>query len=251
MRRPSFQFYPADWLGNSNLRRCTHAEKGAWIDVMCLMHDAAEYGVLRWPLADIAQAVGCPVEILLALIAKGVMKGADDSECEPLIFTPRHANKDGDPVTLIPAEQGPVWFSSRMVVDEYKRQVRGSSTRFGADNKGKNAAPKPTPKAIPMPAPKPPFGDGASSSSSSSIKKAASLPQAPSNPKETIFTLGVSILTEQGEKESQARTFLGKFAGKDEAKLAEVIGHLAANPKVQAKSYIAGAFKSEERGLVL
>ena len=74
---------------------------------------------------------------------------------------------------------------------------------------------------------------------------------APSNPKEVIFTLGVSILTGQGEKESQARAFLGKFAGRDEAKLAEVIGHLAANPKVQAKSYIAGAFKEEERGLVL
>ena len=33
MRRPSFQFYPADWLGNTNLRRCSHSEKGAWIDV--------------------------------------------------------------------------------------------------------------------------------------------------------------------------------------------------------------------------
>lgn len=74
---------------------------------------------------------------------------------------------------------------------------------------------------------------------------------APSNPKEIIFTLGVSILTGQGERESSARAFLGKFAGQDEAKLAEVIGHLAAHPKVQAKSYIAGAFKPEERGLVI
>jgi uncharacterized protein YdaU (DUF1376 family) len=74
---------------------------------------------------------------------------------------------------------------------------------------------------------------------------------APSSPKEVIFTLGVSILTGQGDKESQARSFLGKFAGKDEAKLAEVIGYLAANPKVQAKGYIAGAFKPEARELVI
>lgn len=81
--------------------------------------------------------------------------------------------------------------------------------------------------------------------------KAASPPSAPSNPKQVIFTLGVSILTSQGEKESKARSFLGKFAARGEAKLAEVIGYLAANPKVQAKAYIAGAFKPEERGLVL
>jgi len=251
MQRPSFQFYPGDWLGNSNLRRCTHAEKGAWIDVMCLMHDAAEYGVLRWPLVEIAQAIGSTVDTLRGLLAKGVMKGSDGAECEPYIFVPRHANKDGDPITLIHATPGPIWYSTRMVRDEYKRQVRGAGSRFGVNGDSKKAAPKPAPEVTSMPTPKPPFGDGASSSSSSSIKKAASLPQAPSNPKETIFTLGVSILTEQGEKESQARTFLGKFAGKDEAKLAEVIGHLAANPKVKAKSYIAGAFKQEERGLVL
>jgi hypothetical protein len=255
MNRPSFQFYPADWLGNSNLRRCTHNEKGAWIDVLCLMHDAAEYGVLRWPLADIAQAVGCPVEALHSLISKGVMKGSDDAECEPLIFTPRHANKDGAPVTLISAQEGPVWYSSRMVVDEHKRQVRGIGTRFGVDGEGEKAAPKPIPEAIPIHAPKPPFGDGASSSSSvyTVSKDTVTAPpsSAPSNPKEIIFTLGVHILTGQGEKESQARSFLGKFAGRDEAKLAEVIGHLAANPKVEAKSYIAGAFKPEARELVI
>jgi hypothetical protein len=248
MQRPSFQFYPADWLGNSNLRRCTHAEKGTWLEIMCLMHDAPEYGVLRWPLSEMAQAIGGAVDTLRGLIAKGVMKGSDDAECDSYEFVPRHAGKDGEPVTLVAASPGPIWYSTRMVRDEYKRQVRGASSRFGADGDGTKADPKTTP----MPAPIPPFGDGASSSSSSSTKrKAASPPQVPSNPKETIFTLGVQILTGQGEKESQARAFLGKFAGQDEEKLAGIIGHLAANPKVQAKGYIAGAFKPEERGLVL
>lgn len=218
---------------------------------MCLMHDAPEYGILRWPLSEIAQAIGGTVDTLRGLLAKGVMKGSDDAECEPYIFVPRHANKDGEPVKLVAASVGPIWYSTRMVRDEYKRQIRGAGSRFGADGDNKKTTPKPTPEATPIPAPMPPFGDGASSSSSSSKKKAASLPLAPSNPKEIIFTLGVSILTGQGEKESSARTFLGKFAGQDEAKLAEVIGHLASNPKVQAKAYIAGAFKPEARGLVL
>lgn len=255
MQRPSFQFYPGDWLGNSNLRRCTHAEKGAWIDVMCLMHDAPEYGILRWPLAEIAQAIGGTVDTLRGLLTKGVLKGSDDAECDPYIFVPRHANKDGEPVTLIPATPGPIWYSIRMVRDEYKRQVRGANSRFGVDGDSKKTAPKPTPEAIPIPTPKHTFGDGASSSSSvyTEGKPSVTAPpsSAPSNPKETIFTLGVSILVGQGEKQSQARSFLGKFAGIDEAKLAEVIGYLAANPKVQAKAYIAGAFKPEERGLVL
>src|SRR5260363_208872 len=85
-----FPVYPADWQANSNLRRCTHAEKGVWISVMCLMHDSEEYGILRWTLKEIAQADGCPASTLKALRVKGVLKGADRSEtCEPFIYTPR------------------------------------------------------------------------------------------------------------------------------------------------------------------
>lgn len=131
MRRPSFQFYPADWLGNTNLRRCTHAEKGAWLDVLCLMHDSEEYGVLRWPLIDIAQAIGCSSDDLKALVTKGVLKGDDTTLDEPFTFSPYSARQYGPTVTLVPAQPGPIWFSSRMVSDEYVRKQRGKGTRFG------------------------------------------------------------------------------------------------------------------------
>lgn len=71
------------------------------------------------------------------------------------------------------------------------------------------------------------------------------------NPKEVIFDLGVSILTKTGATESGARSFLARFAKQDEGKLAEVLGHLAAHPKVEPKAYIAAAFKPEARGLVI
>lgn len=161
MNRPSFQFYPADWLGNSNLRRCTHTEKGVWIDVMCLLHDAAEYGMLRWPLKEIARAAGCQVSILNALVAKGVMKGSDSSNSVPFIYTPRSGRKDGEPVTLVPVQLGPIWYSSRMVRDEHVRLKRGEESRFVGGDGG-------TPKASSKAAPKPPLSDGSSSSSSSS-----------------------------------------------------------------------------------
>lgn len=165
MSRPSFQFYPDDWLANANLRRCSWAARGAWSDVICFMHDSDRYGVLEWSLKEIAQAVGCPRALLNELVAKGVMKGCDAGECQPLIYTPRSGRKVGPPVTLIPAQPGPIWYSSRLVRDEYLRTVRGDGSRFGGANGG-------TPKAATGDAsnraPKPPIGEGQSDGSPSS-----------------------------------------------------------------------------------
>jgi hypothetical protein len=146
MKRPSFQFYVGDWQSNSNLRRCTFAEKGVWLDVMCLMHDGEEYGFLRWPLKEIAQAVGCKLVDLKSLVAKGVLKGADAGEqCEAYVYTPRTGGKDGTPVTLIPEQPGPLWYSSRMVNDDHVRKSRGKGTRFGEDDPAKSVMDEPTP----------------------------------------------------------------------------------------------------------
>lgn len=183
MKRPSFQFYPSDWQANSNLRRCSHEEKGIWIDVLCLLHDQEEYGVARWPLSDIAQSIGSSVPKLRGLITKGVFKGADSGKvCESLIYTPRSGRKNGPSVVLIEQQPGPVWFSSRMVEDEYKRVLRGESgatpkaTPDDSPKGGIGAAPKgvsDSPKATPDHSPSHAGGSRAapsSSSSSSSLK---------------------------------------------------------------------------------
>lgn len=137
MKRPAFQFYPRDWSGNKNLRRCTFAERGIWMDVLCLLHDSEDYGVLRWPLEELAQAVGCRQAELQALRRKGVLKGADVGEAfAGYVFTPRHAGQDGEPVTLLGACDGPLWFASRMVRDEYVRTKRGLGSRFDDQPKG-------------------------------------------------------------------------------------------------------------------
>lgn len=131
--RPSFQFYPAEWRNNAKLQRCSIEARGAWMDVLCLLHDADEYGVLRWPLADIALAVRLPIKLLRELASKGVLKGAD-SGAGDYTYAPFHAGKYGEPQTLVAAGNGPCWYCSRFVKDEWKRQRRGLSTRFGADN---------------------------------------------------------------------------------------------------------------------
>lgn len=173
MKRPAFQFYPADWRNNAKLRRCSWGARGVWIELMGLMHDSDHYGVLRWSLKEIAQALGAPIALVRELVEKGVLYGAEAGACEPMIYTPVSGRKQGDPVELIAAQDGPIWYSPRMVRDEYVRTKRGENSRFGASN---GDDPNPSPKggfgaskgAAPKQAPTPHESDGSTSSSSSS-----------------------------------------------------------------------------------
>lgn len=140
MKRPAFQFYPDNWRNNANLRRCSWQARGVWIELMCLMHDSDRYGVLEWPLREVARALGCTPGPLKELVEKGVLKGCDSGPCSAFFYVPRSGRKDGDPVALIDAQDGPIWYSSRMVKDEYKRIVRGEAEGAGASSK---AAPNP------------------------------------------------------------------------------------------------------------
>jgi len=250
MKRPSFQFYPEDWLSNSNLRRCSHEEKGIWIDIICLLHDQEEYGVVRWPLAEITQAVGCSIGKLRSLVNKGVLKGCDASgEVDALIYVPRSGRKDGPPVTLIEQQKGPLWYSSRMVIDEYKKLVRGEQ----------NTAPKP--------APNPPIGEGidatpnATPSTGEHGRSQRAAPPSPSptplssegkpsggepprvtDPDDIIFGYGVPLLTNAGTADKQARSFLGglRKAHGDSALIDKLRECLKAKP-LQPLEWLAAA----------
>lgn len=124
------------------------------MDILCVLHDSDDaYGLVRWPLAELVMAAGASPAHARELVAKGVLKGSDTELTEPYIYVPRSGRKDGAPVTLIPAQKGPIWFSSRQVRDEYIRTIRGEGTRFGD-------APKLSPTRR--------IGDGPSSSTSSS-----------------------------------------------------------------------------------
>lgn len=46
-KRPSFQFYPADWLTKIELRMVSVAARGLWIDMICIMHQGEPYGYLK------------------------------------------------------------------------------------------------------------------------------------------------------------------------------------------------------------
>lgn len=65
-RMPWFKFHAADWLSDPSLRMCSLAARGAWIDLLAIMHGSnANRGYLRLPNgapmqpSHIARFVGC------------------------------------------------------------------------------------------------------------------------------------------------------------------------------------------------
>ena len=100
---PSFQFYPGDWMKDPNLRRCSPAARGVWIDMLCLMFECDERGVLAsggepWTREEIACAVGGAQDVALSCIDELVRKGV--ARCR----------EDG------------ALYSARLVRDEQQRQ---------------------------------------------------------------------------------------------------------------------------------
>lgn len=114
MKRPSFQFYPGDWLQDSALRVVSVAARGAWMDMLCLMHQADPYGHLK---------VNGKV-ILPPNLARII--GATLAETEGYLTELEEAgvfSRGGDGCI----------FSRRMIRDEQLRQVRAAGGKLGGN----------------------------------------------------------------------------------------------------------------------
>jgi len=224
VNRPSFQFYTKDWRSNSKLRRCSPAARGVWVDVLCALHDSDDYGIARYPLKELASEVGASMAHVRELVAKDVLKGSDSALDEAFIYVPRSGRKDGDPVTLVPTQAGPIWYSSRMVKDEYIRTVRGESTRFG---EGEGDTPKKAPKAAPIP----PFGDGSSTASATAVKE----PPSPRRGKVHDFPPGFedfwSAYPKKVGKDAAAKAFARRKV--DEMLLASMLSAIGAQRRLE------------------
>lgn len=114
MKRPSFQFYPADWRKDPALSACSMAARGLWIELMCIAHESDNYGHLSingkpMVTAQIARMVGESPNVVSKLLGE-----LDDAG----VFS-----RD---------EQGSI-FSRRMVNDERIRNVRADAGRLGGN----------------------------------------------------------------------------------------------------------------------
>lgn len=114
IKRPSFQFYPSDWLTHLGLRMCSVGARGLWIDMMCIMHKGSPYGHLKVKdkviaEGDLARMVGGEVGEVMGW----VMELETNSV---LARTP-----DG------------IMYSTRMVEDERLRSIRAAGGKLGGN----------------------------------------------------------------------------------------------------------------------
>lgn len=151
MKRPSFQFYPSDWLRDTALRSCSTGARGLWMDMICFMHEGSPYGHLKVGdkviLAfNLSRMVGETLDVVEGWLEELSTAGVYETTDEGVIY------------------------SKRMIRDENLRQIRAEGGSKGGNpalmNKGKvnlevnqEVKQKPTPSS-------------ASSSASSKEKKA-------------------------------------------------------------------------------
>ena len=115
MKRPSFQFYPADWRRDAALQSCSVAARGLWIELMCVMHDCEPYGVLAvngraMSPAQLARLVGEHEKVIVRLLAELEDAGVCSRDEEGRLF------------------------SRRMVKDEGAREARAAGGHAGAEH---------------------------------------------------------------------------------------------------------------------
>jgi hypothetical protein len=149
VKRPSFQFYPGDWLNDAALRMVSIAARGLWIDMICIMHQGSDYGylkvnqkvILNSNLARMCGTTLKEVETLLAeLEAAGVFSRTDDG----------------------------CIFSRRMIRDEEVRKARAAGGHKGGNPALKKVSSKDNNKVVDKVILRPNLRPTPSSSSSSS-----------------------------------------------------------------------------------
>lgn len=96
---PSFQFYPGDWAKDANLRRCTKAEKGLWIDMLCVVFECEERGFFisagkPWTKPEIAEAAGGDKAENLLLLSSLLGKGVARIDKRGAIYSARMARDE-------------------------------------------------------------------------------------------------------------------------------------------------------------
>ena len=150
MKRPSFQFYPGDWLRSTDLRSCSVGARGLWIDMICLMHEGEPYGYLRVGNKD----------ILPPILAK--MVGATQEE---VINWLKELSLAG---VFSESQRSGCIFSRRMVRDEKLREIRAQG---GFESLKNPNVPRPRISSTPSLDPSPASSSSSASSSKPKSKK--------------------------------------------------------------------------------
>lgn len=115
MKRPAFQFYPADWRKDAALQSCSPAARGLWIEMICLMHECEPYGHLA---------------------INGT--ALSDAQAARMVgFTPKEYRQcagELEAAGVLSRNAAGVIYSRRMVKDEALRNTRAAGGAAGASH---------------------------------------------------------------------------------------------------------------------
>jgi len=114
MKRPSFQWYPSDWLRDTALRTCSVGARGLWIDMLCFMHEGNPYGTLK-----VGNKVILPVNL-------ASMIGATLEETQGWLDELENAG------VFDRGDEGEI-MSRRMIRDESLRNIRAAGGKLGGN----------------------------------------------------------------------------------------------------------------------
>ena len=167
MKRPAFQFYPADWRNDAGLKLCSLSARGLWIEMICIMHAAEPYGHLC--------AAGRPLD------ARDLSKLVGESERDVKKWFEELVRNN-----VCSSEEGAI-VSRRMVRDESLRERRAAGGEagseyghLGAEHGKKGGRPRKDTGDKKPPFNPPPSSSSSSSSSSSNTEDSAGKPAEPS-----------------------------------------------------------------------
>lgn len=145
MKLPSIQFYPGDWKKDPGIQCLTLEEKGAWFEMLLLMFESQERGVLTlnyqpYSEEDLAIVLHCELAKLKQILSKLLSKGvASKRESDGAIYC------------------------RRMLKDNELREIRAKSGALGGLKKASKMPSKPLANSTPS--------SSSSSSTSVSISK--------------------------------------------------------------------------------
>lgn len=78
---PAFQFYPGDWMKDTQVSKCAPATRGIWFDAICAMHDSDRSGTLSGFADQLARVLRCSLaELHTAIADLKSTKAADVTE---------------------------------------------------------------------------------------------------------------------------------------------------------------------------
>src|SRR5260363_114605 len=149
MKRPSFQFYPADWRKDSALQSCSIAARGLWIEMMCIMHECEPYGYLSinghaMNAAQLARLVGESEKAIKGLLGELENAGVFSRTETSCIYSRRMVNDER--IRTVRAESGKLGGNPDLLKQKHKQK----STKATEDDQAKanqSFKQKPTPSS--------------------------------------------------------------------------------------------------------